>query len=140
MHLLFLGATIVYHDKMTRQTISNCNTSDCFNLNLTYKSSLDQVMALIDFSQTCRQMIQFDCKLSPLINYGTWSDRYNTKQSYFAGANFGQKTCDCGSKMPNECFQLNPTITNMCNCDQKDTENRNDIGYITNRVKIQYLE
>ena len=72
--------------------------------------------------------------MSKLTHFGEWSDRYNERQSYFSGSEYGKKLCDCGIKDPNECFQLSNS-QNMCNCDQKDPVERNDIGYITNMVR-----
>ena len=72
--------------------------------------------------------------MSKLTHFGEWSDRYNERQSYFSGSEYGQKLCECGIKDPNECFQLSNS-QNMCNCDQKDPVERNDIGYITNMVR-----
>ena len=72
--------------------------------------------------------------MSKLTHFGEWSDRYNERQSYFSGSEYGQKLCECGIKDPNECFQLSNS-QNMCNCDQKDPVERKDIGYITNMVR-----
>ena len=72
--------------------------------------------------------------MSKLTHFGVWSDRYNERQSYFSGSEYGQKLCECGIKDPNECFQLSNS-QNMCNCDQKDPVERKDIGYITNMVR-----
>merc|ERR1712008_306957 len=83
------------HDKMENQIINNCTTKDCYQLNIQYATSLDQISALIDSSESCKQMIRFNCYLSKLTHFGEWSDRYNERQSYFSGSEYGKKLCDC---------------------------------------------
>ena len=51
-------ATIVYHENMERQIIDNCTTKDCYEFNVTYQGSFDQISSLIDSSQSCLQMIR----------------------------------------------------------------------------------
>ena len=81
--------------------------------------------------------LQFNCFHSQLSNFGAWSDSYGKRQTYFAGANYGQKICQCGIKSPNQCFKLrNVEDINQCNCDQKDAVYRRDSGFITNMVNI----
>ena len=82
--------------------------------------------------------LQFNCFHSQLSNFGAWSDSYGKRQTYFAGANYGQKICQCGIKSPNQCFKLrNVEDINQCNCDQKDAVYRRDSGFITNMVKLK---
>ena len=54
----FLGSTIVYHDKMEEVAITQCNSKDCFALNLTYQATNDQLLALTDNSASCTQIIE----------------------------------------------------------------------------------
>ena len=55
---MLLGTTVIYHDKMDKQTIHNCSTKDCYELNLNYFGSLDQISSLIDSSESCQQNIE----------------------------------------------------------------------------------
>ena len=53
----------------------------------------------------------------------------------FIGAKYGEKICQCGALVPNQCFKLsNMENENHCNCDQKDAVDRQDSGFITNMV------
>ena len=53
----------------------------------------------------------------------------------FIGAKYGEKICQCGALVPNQCFKLsNMENENHCNCDQKDAVYRQDSGFITNMV------
>ena len=78
-------------DSQEATTVPLCNEPDCFRHNITYPTSIQQLINLIDLSLSCTQYIQFDCILAPLSddgkNYGTWLDREGEKQIYFYGSN-----------------------------------------------------
>ena len=82
--------------------------------------------------------IQFDCFSAKLTDTGTWIDRNGENQTYFTGAKYGEKICQCGipkfnDSMENNCFHVGNTV-HYCQCDNKDAVNRQDAGFITNMV------
>ena len=105
------------HDGETVE-IDHCTEPHvCFRLDLTYPTKMEQMIALIDLSESCTQEITFNCFLAPLtVNgeaIGTWVNRNNGNETYFTGANSGTHICECG---------LNETCSdsehgNVCNCD-----------------------
>jgi hypothetical protein len=46
--------------------IGHCTGSGCFQEELTYDNSLEEIAALINASSDCRQDITFNCNLAPL--------------------------------------------------------------------------
>ncbi len=53
------GATIVNHNKLGGEEITNCPDADCFNSMYTYESlTLPKIRALIQTSESCRQLIK----------------------------------------------------------------------------------
>ena len=69
-----------------------------------------------------------------MTSIGEWSDRLGQRQTYFSGANYGKKLCDCATQDPSTCFNIG--IENNCNCDAKDPVDRVDAGYITNKTAL----
>ncbi len=47
--------TQVHHDSESFVNISHCDTEDCFVLNLQYQSTMNQMINLIDLSESCSQ-------------------------------------------------------------------------------------
>ena len=79
--------------------------------------------------------------LNQIISRKFFKDRhFNVKAFHddyflFIGAKYGEKICQCGALVPNQCFKLsNMENENHCNCDQKDAVDRQDSGFITNMV------
>ena len=46
--------------------VQSCNTTDCFSANVPYPGSLEQIVALIQDSNTCSQSITIECEDAPL--------------------------------------------------------------------------
>ena len=76
--------------------------------------------------------LQFNCYFSSLTSAGEWIDHQGKNHTFFSG-NSGENICECGRQMPNKCHKIANTINN-CNCDARDPVERQDLGYITNKV------
>ena len=78
---------------------------------------MEQLVTLIDLSETCIQEIKFDCYLAPLsVNgeaIGMWVNRNGGNETYFTGANSGTHICECGVTASCSDSEHN----NVCNCD-----------------------
>ena len=68
--------------------------------NITYEASKNQVIRLIEESQSCWQYLKYDCHHSVISHnnqmYAGWYDRNGTKMEYWAGGPPSGKGCACG--------------------------------------------
>lgn len=55
MAFFMIGSTQVHHDVEDFVTISHCTEEDCFQLQVQYNASINQMTSLIDLSQSCYQ-------------------------------------------------------------------------------------
>lgn len=46
------------HDKGDKQTIDMCETKDCYQLNLKYNNTLEEIKEVMSRSSECKQYIQ----------------------------------------------------------------------------------
>ena len=58
VNLLGEGITRFNHDKMNEEVIANCDTEDCFNLEITYQESLELIDLIKERSAYCEQKIE----------------------------------------------------------------------------------
>ncbi|CAG0902027.1 unnamed protein product [Darwinula stevensoni] len=131
-------STIVLHDSMENTAIDRCPHPGCYNRSLRYDSSMKQMVALIQQSQSCEQHITYDCFSSALttgvIHYAWWVDRHGEPQYYWDGSKAGQHKCNCG-------LSGNCTDTNFpCNCDANTPHWESDKGAITNATALPITE
>ena len=52
------GITRFIHNKEDKQTIDICETKDCYQLNLKYNNSLEEIKEVMSRSSECKQYIQ----------------------------------------------------------------------------------
>ena len=113
------GSTQVLHDHELTVEITPCPENMCFQLNLNYNVSMEQMGALKDISGSCSQDIQFNCYLAALyINdepIGSWLNKDGEEEYYFEGANHGEHICKCGINQ--SCSESK--LGKVCNCDFK---------------------
>ena len=57
-----------YLGKETKFEVTNCQTLRCYNESLDYKSSKEQIEALISSSVSCRQTIKLECISAPILD------------------------------------------------------------------------
>lgn len=109
--------------------------------------TIDQLISMIDVSDTCRQYISWKCYMAPMNSYSStmtvtslvyWKNRYyesmgfwgdTTTTNYIVRANSGM-TCSCGEKK--SCGK--PDL--KCSCDLNDANWRMDSGYLTQKVNL----
>ena len=91
--------TQISHDSEDKIEISHCQDPGCYSRPIVYDSSLEQIKALIELSDSCNQLIRYDCYLSPLemdmVTLGYWVDRNGQNQIYWSGENHGNHVCSC---------------------------------------------
>ena len=52
------GITRFMHNKEDKQTIDICETKDCYQLNLKYNNTLEEIKEVMSRSSECKQYIQ----------------------------------------------------------------------------------
>ena len=128
--------TIINHNKMTKIRVSEANVvGSHYKHEITYSSSIKQIIKLIENSKECRQHIRFQCFSSKLLNTPRgpanvfWLSRDDERQDCWGGAEPGSKKCACGMTEPTSCAGT----AKFCNCDLKDSQWRVDEGYLTDK-------
>ncbi|CAG0899657.1 unnamed protein product [Darwinula stevensoni] len=131
-------STIVLHDSMGNTEIDPCGDPGCYRRNISYGSSMKQMVALIEQSESCEQQIRYDCFMAALTTglrqYGWWVDRHGDPQYYWDGSNAGEHVCRCG--ISNDC--IGPP--HPCNCDAKAPQWESDVGAIMNGTALPITE
>ena len=126
------GSTQVLHDHEFTVDITHCPENMCFQLDLNYNVSMEQIVALKDISESCSQDIQFNCYLAALsINdepTGSWLNKDGQEEIYFEGANHGEHICKCG--ISQSCYESKQDY--VCNCDAQIPIEQFDHGTISN--------
>ena len=110
-----------------------------YSRNITYDISMEQIVAIINQSQSCRQFIKYECHASVLLwrhysEYGWWVSRGGKKMKYWGGAKPGTNSCACG--MTNSCVKSDE----KCNCDKNDNQWREDSGYLMDKSTLPVSE
>merc|ERR1712136_479323 len=81
------------------EVFCDCEDPFCYQLNISYLASLQQITTLMDLSESCDQEITFACFMSALSivdsPVGVWLNRYQEPETYFEGANHGAHMCKC---------------------------------------------
>ena len=135
--------TVITHNKMTESTVGNAKldfSGSFYKHDITYtgSSGLNQIKALIQKSNHCRQYIRFHCFGSKLLNtprgpsYAYWLSRDGSRQEYWGGAKPGSKKCACGMTDPPSCA----VKTKLCNCDVRGETWRVDAGYLSDKSTL----
>jgi hypothetical protein len=72
------GSTEIMHSMTGLQTVEKCGTHDCFQLNITYQVPMSQLEALKDVSETCQQVVEYECQSAVLragsVDVAHWID------------------------------------------------------------------
>ena len=136
------GFTKISHDSEHKIEITHCKDAGCYSRPIIYDSSLEQIKSLIELSDSCNQLIRYDCYLSPLedqgIDLGYWIDRNGQNQIYWSGSNHGNHVCSC--HFSEEGCDSEETLGNTCNCDSKNRISLFDEGYITDSSALPITE
>ena len=125
-----LAGTHVSHDSETRTHVNHFEASLSYARNITYNTSMAQIIALMNLSHNCEQFIKYECHHSIILFYqnklhASWVSRDGVKMTYWGGASPGSGKCACG--MTQTCN----TPSQVCNCNSNDKVWRSDEGYLT---------
>ena len=116
------STTIINHDTEDRLYVrSSMDGPGSFVRTITYQSSFDMIVALIDHSDHCRQLLSYECSGSGF--------HFNTSQpsSWWSSRSMAREY----SRGPN-CSSVKP-----CQCDSAQRFNwACDFGYVKNRAKL----
>jgi len=112
-----------------------CDEPGCFQDNITYSASIEQIEALIDISDTCEQYIQNNCSNNALTGFSYWTDRNGFEQEYWNGnKSTGERGCACNETGScDDYYHKN----NICNCDDRD--NNIDEGILTSKEQLPVM-
>ncbi|XP_049770774.1 neurexin-4 isoform X2 [Schistocerca cancellata] len=113
--------TEVSHSNMQITPVDGFQAPGSFVQSIHYDADMDQLIALVNRSQSCQQSLMYQCRNSRLFNanaqtdrfepYSWWVSRSNQKMDYWAGAVPGSRKCACG--IMGTCADP----TKWCNCD-----------------------
>ena len=136
------GFTQISHDAEDSIEVTHCQDPGCYSREITYDSPMEQIKTLIELSNSCNQLIRYDCYLSPLeenmVTFGYWVDRNGQNQIYWSGENYGNHVCSC--HFSEEGCVEEETLSNTCNCDSNNPIPLFDEGYITNSSALPITE
>ncbi|XP_035659048.1 neurexin-4-like [Branchiostoma floridae] len=127
------GVTIIGHDSETRTHVQGYENPGSYKRTITYEASMDQLRALIDASESCKQFVRYECKGSTLrdankgLPYAWWVTWDCRETEYWGGASPGSFECDC--KLTGTCDKSNYP----CNCNINDNVWREDSGFLTRK-------
>ncbi|XP_019641604.1 PREDICTED: contactin-associated protein-like 2 [Branchiostoma belcheri] len=133
------GVTTIGHDSEARTHVQGFEQAGSYRRTVTYDhATIDQIRALIDASESCKQFIKYECKGSIMygpdfkndnrIVYYAWWQTWDCREAYYwGGASPGSQDCDC--MVTGTCD--NPD--HPCNCNINDDVWRQDSGFLTHK-------
>ena len=75
---------------------NGCSDAGCYEDTINYENHLEQIIAVIDLSETCEQTILNNCTGNVLSHMGWWTDRGGNKIEYWDGDHpIGTEGCYC---------------------------------------------
>ncbi|XP_033102360.1 neurexin-4-like isoform X2 [Anneissia japonica] len=119
----FSGRTIITPTCNLVEHVSGYEERGSFIHDITYAMSIDQIVALMTSSTTCRQYMKYEC-VNSILSDGYWVSRDGSEMLNW-GSPTGYVGCMCGYR--GDCYAH--TINN-CNCNENDGVQRLDDGYI----------
>ncbi len=123
-----VGVTVIGHDSETRTKVDGFEDEGSYKKDVTYKITMERIVAIINKSKNCEQFIRYECYGSNLLSdgYGWWVSRQGAKMNYWGGAAVDSGKCACGRN--NSCVG-----GGNCNCDTNDKVLYEDSGFLTER-------
>ncbi|XP_034192438.1 neurexin-4 isoform X1 [Osmia lignaria lignaria] len=130
--------TILRHNNERMTPVDGFQEPGSFVQDIIYDADMDQIVALLNRSMSCRQRISYECIHSKLFNSPVpqgdyfrpnswWVSRNNQKMDYWGGALPGSRKCECG--ILGNCADS----TKWCNCDADLDGPLEDSGDITEK-------
>ena len=147
--MIISGKTLILHDPGQRarlqsgdftnidfglpNEIHHCKTKDCYSLSVQYPGVTPELIQyVLKISERCYQEVKFECYISKLTHYASWTDIHGNSHDYFSRSD--RNECQCSKN--ESCFNAHVVNINKCNCDIGDPTMREDIIRITNKVNI----
>ncbi|XP_040565302.1 neurexin-4 [Lepeophtheirus salmonis] len=132
------NVTYVGHKNEDATKVDGFEGHGTYVQNIFYDTTMANMEALINRSNTCLQRLAYDCKRSRLLDastgdsdkfdpFGWWVSRQNKKMDYWAGSLPGSRKCECG--LSGTCF----SPEKWCNCDSGHDDWEQDAGDITQK-------
>ena len=97
-----IGTTIIKHHHSIEQTITSeigtldgCYDPGCFNDNITYDATPEQIEAILFLAKDCSQEITFKCSYNRLTGYSWWMGRDGSENLYWHGDSSQEEGCAC---------------------------------------------
>lgn len=133
--------TVINHDSMAETRFSGCEPNYCYKRRVSYSTTLQQIVALIEASNECRQFIKLRCN-GVLLNHvnsdsrsSAWVSRGGQQELYWKGATSRRPNyCACGETR--NCTRPQ----DRCNCDRNGPPETSDEGFLTDRTKLPVIE
>ncbi|CAM9632557.1 unnamed protein product [Lampetra planeri] len=129
--------TVLSHDGTDERRVPETSTAlASFVARFVYNASSEQLSALVEQAEQCRQEVAYYCRRSRLLNspdgppFTWWVSRTNERQHYWGGSSPGVQKCACG-------VERNCTEEHVhCNCDADRDEWMHDSGWLTNKEHL----
>lgn len=122
--------TTMEHDSENEmEALPGCEPVQCYNHNIRYRASFQQIAAVVSTAARCQQFIKWRCQGSTLLNsnFGGWKSSDGTARAYWGGSDGREGFCACG--VQGNC--VDPAKN--CNCDINAGPFYVDEGYIQNK-------
>ena len=99
--------TVIHHDHdsygnytfgitSTPGQFDGCSEPGCYEDTIIYENQLDQIIALINISESCEQNIINNCTVNILSGTSWWTDRNVNRVEYWDGSHpVGTEGCKC---------------------------------------------
>lgn len=125
--------TIMHHDTEDRLYVrSSVDGPGSYVRSITYESSINLIIALIDHSAQCRQLLSYECSGSGFYFNSSrpnswWTSRFGIKEYNWGGNTVNACACHPHCSPPDL----------RCNCDSGQRFNwTRDFGYVEDRAKL----
>ena len=112
-----IGQTFIYHDHPDFGYTSvptqsdGCTDPGCYNDEIMYNATMDQIVGLIEISASCEQTIVLNCTNNRVTDFAWWTDRKGTTHKYWHGDyNTDTEGCYC-SLEGNGCINTHNEVT-----------------------------
>ncbi|CAB4012137.1 Hypothetical predicted protein [Paramuricea clavata] len=128
-----VGVTEIGHDNESRTLVVGYEGAGSYKRSIKYVISMEHIIAIMNLSKNCEQLIKYECHGSFIRNGGWWVSRQGSKMNYWGGAAVNSGKCACG--MADTCAG-----GGKCNCDANDYTWREDSGYLTDKNTLPVTE
>ena len=91
-----MGHAVNYLNLYPKGQYDGCSTAGCYEDEILYENDLDEIISLIEISESCEQNIINNCTGNVLSQMAWWNDRNGNKIEYWDGNHpTGTEGCKC---------------------------------------------